>query len=295
MDAAAGTSADRSTGPIPVWTMVASLTSFLVCFLLLQTEALWGSLLVVDLDIGGWDPGFQLISVVAPLAAIPLVLAPLRAPGRIRRATLGLLSGGLLVVYALSLWLAQAPGLAGYMLLMAVAPVGVVLADRRADAGAAWLPADGPLLAGWGPCVLVAGLAAYAMTVANVIAIVPLALGLVLLLVATPWAATGPGLAREPVARRAVVAGLLAGLATLLFATAWIEWCFASPLVYLVAPPALLALAVGLWPPWRTGPGRVSGSDPWQRPRWGAATLAGMIVLLLAARVGGLGLSVLCG
>lgn len=294
-DAATGTGIDPSTGPIPVWTTVASLASFLVFFGLLQTEALWRSLVVADLDVGGWDPVFQLISVLVPLAAIPLVLAPLRAPGHASRTARGLLSGGLLVLYALSLWVVEATGLAGYMVVMALASVGVVLADRRADAGAAGPPADGTLLAGWGPGVLVAGLAMYALAVVGVIAIVPLALGLVLLLVGTPWAAASRGLAREPVARQAVVSGLIAGLATMLFATAWIAWCFAAPLVYLVAPPALLALAVGLWPPWRTGPGRVSSSGRWQGPRWWAVALAGVIVLLLAARVAGLGLSVLCG
>lgn len=293
-DAPASTGTEGSAGSIPAGTTVASLALFLAFFLLSQMEAIWGSRLVIDLDAGGWDWGLQAISVLVPLAAIPLVLAPLRASCPSDRTTRALLSAGLLFVYAASLWVAQARGFAGYLLLMALAPFGVVLTDRAAGEGEALLPSAGPLLAGWGPSVWMAGLGAYAIAVANVIAIVPLALGLVALVVATPWAAASEGLHPSPLVRRALVAGLLAGLAVALFATAWVEWCFAAPLVYLVAPPALLGFSAGVWPPWTVGPSR-AGWKGWQRLRWGAVGLAGVLLILLAARTAGLGLSPLCG
>jgi hypothetical protein len=279
---------ERRTASIPWISVGCSLVSLLAFLVLLQTFQARGRALGVG---EGGDWGLQATSALAPLAAIPLVLTPLAARTPPERATRALVSTGLLTVYAIALAAIQAPRFAGFMLLVALVPAGLLLIDASRDrSGRRALAA--PLIAGWGPRLFVAGVVAYAIAVVDVLAVVPIAGGLLGILVGAPWAAASASLHPSATVRRALVSASLAATAFLLVVTAWFAWCLAIPLVYLAMGPAALALFVGAWPPWTRARGQ---AGVWRWLRWGSLALAAGVVVLAAAPAAGVGVAWLCG
>lgn len=273
------------TSVIPWRSALLSIAAFLPAFLLLRlTGPAPSTDLVLAWEGQAW--GRQAASLLVPLSAIPLAFAPLQAASPDDARSRAWLSVGLLAVYAISLPLSSTgglgTGLATYLALVGLLPLGVLVVDRSTTREAA------PAWAG-GARVLVAGALTYGVAVAGVVAVPPLAVGLLGLLVGTPLAVTDERLAVSAGLRRACTAYVLAFLALALLVTGAVAWCLASPLVYLAAPPAVLGLVVLLWPTSTGSPaeepdrriGRVRGLA--------ASAILGVCLVLLGRGLGWLG------
>lgn len=262
------------------WTLL-SATGFLLAFSLLQTtDAGPTTSLVLAWRGEAWR--WQAASLLVPLAAAPLVLAPLAAGTRPARQRQSVLSAGLLLVYAAALWATDPGGLAwalaAYLALLALLPVAILLDGEHGRAIV--------LTPSWtgGSRVLVVGVLAYGAAAATVVALPPLAVGLLGLLVGTPLALTDASVGGASAERRGRTALVLAGLGLVLLATGSVAWCLASPLVYLAAPPALLGLAVALGLPQRTDEATAEPMAGGRRARRLAAIVCLGLCLILAAR-----------
>lgn len=275
--------------------IVVSLVAYLVFLLVSSVPDVLGSRLVTDTPLQGtgWDPWFQLSSLLVPVAVAPLVIMALQARGQGVSRAANLVPVGMLIVFAGGLWiparLGQGPamGLPGYFVAVAagltsilfVRSVGQRLNGCRTGR-VAW--SSGP---GW---LLVGGALAYGLLAVGVLAWPAVAVGLVCLVTGAVWGRGGDRLHPSPSVRRVVVGGGVGILSLFLLPTAVVGWCLSAPLIYLLSPPAVLALVVLSVP----AEGRLGGGD--RALVWTGGVGAALCLLAVIGGVAGVGSLALC-
>lgn len=285
----------------PMFAVGTSLAAFVGLFWATMAIAAGGVLPAWNSSTG-WDPWFQSMSLLAPLAALPLVLLPAWARERSERSARGVLSVALLFLYAASLYTGAVwgsgteRGLWLYFLVLGILLAIVSIGERGMAARRASRAIEGPLFRGTGSALLVGGALAYAFPVAGIVSVPSLFFGLVAMVAGASWAGTTRRLHPLAPCRRTLVSALaaLVGLAILLAAT--VHWCFARPLVFLLVPPALIGLVSALMPPYSAGtdalavpPGAYQPrvGRKWARSRAVAGALSAILLTIAAMLAAG--------
>lgn len=269
-----------------------SLVVFLTLFWALLAGPALGSSITSLTDPAAVDLWFQTLTLLAPLAALPLLLVPARARHPRDRMLMALTSIALLLVYGASLRFieleASLPthGLSLYFIGLALVLILLVAVGSLVGAKLDRPFLEGPRFRGAASALLLWGVLAYALPASGTLSLLPVGLGLVAMVVGAVTAGGRSGLHPLGPCRRTLVAGILGavGLASLI--AAGVVWCFSTPFVYLPLAPALVGTAYALAPPHDTATGSLvvppGAYDPKIGRAWGwLRAIAGLICVAL--------------
>lgn len=271
----------------------ASLLPFLALFWALVAIATGGSPLLGWGAAAGWGPWFGLLALLAPAAALPLVLLPAWLGDPQERSVGAWFSVSLLLVYGASLRVASYVGWIGaegfwvYFVGVAAVLASVTGARRWAASRRPTRPAGGPRFRDVGSVILVGSALALGLPTAGILSTPALILGLAGLYVGSIVAGSSRLLHPLAPCRRTLIASVATGSGVALALAAALQWCFANPLVLAVVPAALLGLVAALAPPHATERGTLAVPPGAYDPRvgsawaWWRAAVGGLAALLL--------------